>query len=81
MLLSAAKALADLRLKTEQRVLWSGPFRRYGKTESRSLEDDVANLFESLGDTVIKLKKNAPNSDDIFGSGIIGGAGSGQTAN
>ena len=28
------QALADLRLKTEQRVLWSGPFRRYGKTES-----------------------------------------------
>jgi murein DD-endopeptidase MepM/ murein hydrolase activator NlpD len=28
------QALADLRLKTEERVLWSGPFRRYGKTES-----------------------------------------------
>ncbi len=26
--------LADLRLKTEERVLWSGPFLRYGKTES-----------------------------------------------
>ena len=26
--------LADLRLKTEERVLWSGPFYRYGKTES-----------------------------------------------
>ncbi len=28
------QALADLRLKTEERILWSGPFRRYGKTES-----------------------------------------------
>jgi hypothetical protein len=28
------QALADLRLRTEERVLWSGPFRRYGKTES-----------------------------------------------
>jgi hypothetical protein len=28
------QALADLRLKTEERVLWSGPFLRYGKTES-----------------------------------------------
>lgn len=28
------QTLADLRLKTEQRVLWSGPFRRYGQTES-----------------------------------------------
>jgi Peptidase family M23 len=28
------QALADLRLKTEQRVLWSGPFRRWGMTES-----------------------------------------------
>ena len=54
---------------------------RYGKTEARSLEDDVSNLFENLGDTIVKLKKNAPNSDDLFGSGIIGGAGSGQTAN
>jgi murein DD-endopeptidase MepM/ murein hydrolase activator NlpD len=26
--------LANLRLKTEQRVLWTGPFLRYGKTES-----------------------------------------------
>ena len=54
---------------------------RYGKTEAKSLEDDVSNLFESLGDTVIKLKKNAPDMDDLFGSGIVGGAGSGQTAN
>jgi murein DD-endopeptidase MepM/ murein hydrolase activator NlpD len=28
------QVLADLRFKTEQRVLWSGPFLRYGKTES-----------------------------------------------
>lgn len=28
------QALADLRLKTEERVLWTGPFLRYGKTES-----------------------------------------------
>lgn len=28
------QALADLRLKTEQRVMWTGPFLRYGKTES-----------------------------------------------
>ncbi len=28
------QALADLRLKTEERMLWSGPFWRYGKTES-----------------------------------------------
>lgn len=28
------KVLSDLRFKTEQRVLWSGPFLRYGKTES-----------------------------------------------
>jgi len=28
------QTLADLRLKTEARVLWSGPFLRYGKTES-----------------------------------------------
>jgi len=28
------RALANLRLKTEERVLWSGPFFRYGKTES-----------------------------------------------
>ncbi len=28
------QALADLRLKTEERFLWSGPFLRYGKTES-----------------------------------------------
>jgi murein DD-endopeptidase MepM/ murein hydrolase activator NlpD len=28
------QVLADLRLKTEERLLWSGPFRRYGMTES-----------------------------------------------
>ncbi len=28
------KALADLRLKTEEKFLWNGPFWRYGKTES-----------------------------------------------
>ncbi|HEY1205243.1 MAG: M23 family metallopeptidase [Bryobacteraceae bacterium] len=28
------QTLADLRLKTEERMLWSGPFWRYGKTES-----------------------------------------------
>ncbi len=28
------KVLADLRFKTEERVLWNGPFYRYGKTES-----------------------------------------------
>jgi murein DD-endopeptidase MepM/ murein hydrolase activator NlpD len=28
------KALSDLRYKTEERILWSGPFHRYGKTES-----------------------------------------------
>lgn len=28
------KTLSDLRLKTEERFLWSGPFYRYGKTES-----------------------------------------------
>jgi len=28
------RTLADLRLKTEERLLWSGPFRRYGMTES-----------------------------------------------
>jgi murein DD-endopeptidase MepM/ murein hydrolase activator NlpD len=28
------QTLADLRLKTEERWLWSGPFWRYGKTES-----------------------------------------------
>ncbi len=28
------QALADLRLKTEERILWNGPFYRYGKTES-----------------------------------------------
>jgi hypothetical protein len=28
------QVLADLRLKTEEKVLWSGPFWRYGKTES-----------------------------------------------
>ena len=28
------QTLADLRLKTEQKVLWTGPFWRYGKTES-----------------------------------------------
>ncbi len=28
------QALADFRLKTEERFLWSGPFLRYGKTES-----------------------------------------------
>jgi murein DD-endopeptidase MepM/ murein hydrolase activator NlpD len=28
------KTLADLRFKTEERFLWSGPFHRYGKTES-----------------------------------------------
>jgi hypothetical protein len=54
---------------------------RYGKTEAKSLEDDISNLFENLGDTIIKLKKNAPNMEDLFGSGIVGGAGSGQTAN
>jgi murein DD-endopeptidase MepM/ murein hydrolase activator NlpD len=29
------KTLFDLRLKTEERLLWSGPFYRYGKTESQ----------------------------------------------
>ncbi len=28
------QALHDLRLKTEEKILWSGPFWRYGKTES-----------------------------------------------
>jgi murein DD-endopeptidase MepM/ murein hydrolase activator NlpD len=28
------QTLRDLRLKTEERLLWSGPFWRYGKTES-----------------------------------------------
>ncbi|HWR49624.1 MAG TPA: M23 family metallopeptidase [Bryobacteraceae bacterium] len=28
------KVLADLRLKTEDRFYWSGPFHRYGKTEA-----------------------------------------------
>jgi len=28
------QTLADLRLKTEDKMLWSGPFWRYGKTES-----------------------------------------------
>ena len=28
------QVLADLRLKTEERMLWTGPFWRYGKTES-----------------------------------------------
>jgi murein DD-endopeptidase MepM/ murein hydrolase activator NlpD len=28
------QTLADLRFKTEERMLWSGPFWRYGKTES-----------------------------------------------
>jgi murein DD-endopeptidase MepM/ murein hydrolase activator NlpD len=28
------RTLADLRLKSEERMLWSGPFWRYGKTES-----------------------------------------------
>jgi hypothetical protein len=52
---------------------------RYGKTEAKSLEDDISNLFENLGDAIIRLKKNAPNLDDLFGSGIIGGSGAGQT--
>jgi hypothetical protein len=29
------RTLADLRLKTEPRMLWSGPFWRYGKTEAQ----------------------------------------------
>jgi murein DD-endopeptidase MepM/ murein hydrolase activator NlpD len=28
------KTLADLRFKTEEKLLWNGPFHRYGKTES-----------------------------------------------
>lgn len=51
---------------------------RYGKTEAKNLEDDVRNVFENLGDTVLDLKKSSPNTDDLFGSGIIGGGGTGS---
>lgn len=46
---------------------------RYGKVESKALEDDLENVFKSLGDIVIRLRKNAPQFKDLFGSGIIGG--------
>jgi hypothetical protein len=54
---------------------------RYGKTEAKNLEDSIRNVFESLGDTVLELKKSSPNTDDLFGSGIIGGGGGSNNSN
>lgn len=53
---------------------------RYGKTESKDLQEDVQNVFEHLGDVVLDLKKSSPNTSDIFGSGIIGGGSTAASA-
>lgn len=53
---------------------------RYGKTESKDLQDDVQNVFEHLGDVVLDLKKSSPNASDVFGSGIIGGGSTAASA-
>jgi len=53
---------------------------RYGKTESRDLQEDVQNVFEHLGDVVLDLKRSSPNTSDIFGSGIIGGGSTAASA-
>lgn len=53
---------------------------RYGKTESKDLQEDVQNVFEHLGDVVLDLKRSSPNTSDIFGSGIIGGGSTAASA-
>jgi hypothetical protein len=53
---------------------------RYGKTESKDLQEDVQSVFEHLGDVVLDLKKSSPNTSDIFGSGIIGGGSTAASA-
>lgn len=62
--------------------LWHGEDiqERFGKTEAGDLEDDIKNLFENLGETVLELKKSSPNTSDLFGSGIVGGGAGGGNA-
>jgi hypothetical protein len=51
---------------------------KYGKTEARDMEEDIKNVFENLGDVVLDMKKSVPNSDDLFGAGIMGDGSQGN---
>jgi murein DD-endopeptidase MepM/ murein hydrolase activator NlpD len=76
------RTLADLRFKTEQRMLWTGPFWRYGKTESEFADhrayvyhgkvvDHQTHLGFDLSD-VQHARVVAANDGKVVFAGVLG---------
>jgi hypothetical protein len=79
------QALADLRLKTEEKILWDGPFLHWGKEESYFADvrnylyqgkkvDQQVHLGYDLSDTMNAPVKNANDGKVVYASdlGIYG---------
>jgi hypothetical protein len=55
-------------------IYWHGEDvqERYGRQEIQHVEDNVKSVFESLGETILELKKKSPVDEEILGTGTEG---------